>query len=361
LTGSRHVYWSWDSFFASFGALVIGDNEIVKKNLDLYISHQNPDGNIPKRIANPFYPLRFAGIPVKETPETQRPSFASPYYTGKSIAQGPVLVIAFYQYILKTKDLDFLKKNFTKLEKLMLFLKSHTYKSGLLKESIGGGWAESVLKRGAISYTNMCYARSLFCMEYLSRKLKKIGKAQKYKIEFEHIKDSIDFHLWEDCEGGFYSDWLGMSRHHHFTTDGNLLAILWDIADREKTARINKKLDQLLAKAEVPLPLAAGRYFFWRIYFMSQVVGLKNYHVAFSWLWLGCLAALVKLKIGEKSKALKILNLIGRVIVRDQTVHEIYRDNRVVKLPFYKSENPWAWGAGMFLYTCEMAGFKVRD
>ncbi|MCX6809311.1 MAG: GH116 family glycosyl hydrolase [Candidatus Berkelbacteria bacterium] len=360
-TGSRGVYWSWDSFFASFGSLEIDDFEIVKKNLRLYLDYQNKNGNIPKRVANPLYPLRFLKIPISEETSKQKPSYMSPYYTGKSISQCPVFIISFFQYVEKSKDLEFLKVNYSKLTKIINFLSNYTYNSGLLREAIGGGWAESVLKRGAISYTNMCYVKCLDCMSQMALLLHKKDNSDFYKSQYLFVKKSIDLKLWEDVGGGFYSDWFGFNRHHYFNSDGNLLAIWFDIADEGKILKINRQLNKLLNVSNPPLPLTSDRYYFWRIYFTNQLAGIKNYHVGFSWLWLGCLAALVKLKLGEKKKAIQILESISKVIARDKTVHEIYRKNKPIKLLFYKSESPWAWGAGLFIYACSKAGFKVQD
>jgi len=359
-TGSRKVYWSWDSFFASFGSLEIGDFDVVKKNLQLYLNYQNAAGNIPKRIANPLYPLRYLKIPISENPKKQRPNYSGPYYTGKSLAQCPVFIIGFYQYVKKAGDKKFLRLNYKKLKLIIEFLSQHTYHDGLLRESFGGGWAESVLKRGAITYTNVCYAESLNLMRKMALMVGKSADAKNYHQCYLKVKDSLDKKLWHDNNGEFYSDWYGFSRHHYFTSDGNMLAILWNIADDKKTIKINMQINKLLKEAKYPLPLTTDRYYFWRIYFANQIGGIKNYHVRFSWLWLGCVAALVKLKIGEKAAATKILRAIADAIVKNGSVHEIYKNGKPVHLLFYKSETPWAWGAGLFIYACKQAGFRVK-
>lgn len=358
-TGSRKVYWSWDSFFASFGSLEIGDFEIVKKNLQLFLHFQNKQGNTPKRIANPLYPLRYLGLPISESWDKKRPSFASPYYTGISISQNPVLVICFYEYIKKTGNKDFLKDNFAKLLEIFDFLKTRTYKNGLLKEPVGGGWAESILKRGAITYTNACYVRSLWCMAELCKETKNYELEKRFLLEYQNINDQINNHLWEKSDGGYYSDWFGVSRHHYFSSDGNLLAILWNIADKTKTKKINRALDFLLENAKFPLPMTLNRYYFWRVFFANQIAGIKNYHMSYSWIWLGCLAALAKHKIGQTKEAKKIISRISEIIVRDDCVQEIYHKSYAVRAWLYKSEKPWAWSAGLFLYACKKLGYKL--
>lgn len=150
-----------------------------------------------------------------------------------------------------------------------------------------------------------------------------------------------------------------MQRHHHFNTDGNLLAIIWGIADTTQTKKIEKQLDYLLRKFGLPLPLTSDRYYFWRIFLANRLGGIKNYHVTFSWLWLGCLAALAKKKLGKEKEAKAILGKIAKQILKDKNVCEIYYNSKPVNVFFYKSERPWAWSAGMFIYTCHELGIPL--
>lgn len=358
-TGSREVYWSWDSFFASFGSLVIGDFAIVKKNLKLYLEHQDHEGNIPKRIANPLYALKYIGLPISEDAASQKPTYSSPYYTGTSISQNPLLVVTMLMYYKSTDDKTFLADNLEKMEHIFALLDRYSYKSGLLRESLGGGWAESVLKRGAIAYTNMCYAESLRSMSEICDILGKKTRSKHYIDKYFKVKTVINSYLWDSSRGGFYSDWRGLRRHHYFNADGNLLSILWNIADSKKTASIIKSLDRLLRHSSLPLPLTFDNYSFLRIFIANRIGGMKDYHAGFSWLWLGAIAALVKNKLGQREAALSILEGIAKRIVKDNNVGEIYHNGRPVNLPFYKSEIPWAWSAGLFIYACSSIGIKT--
>jgi glycogen debranching enzyme len=361
ISGSRMVYWSWDSFFASFGALSLGDFEIVKKNLSLYLRYQKQNGNLPKRIANPWYAWRFVGIPIKENPTNQRPTYANSYYTALSLTQDTTFIIALAEYLEKSHDKMFAREAYPKLKKILDFLQSQEDEHGLLKEGIGGGWAESVLKRGEISFSNICYTQAYFCMAKISRTLKFKQEALKYQKRGELLRQKVNIIIWSDEDGGYYSDWIGHKRHHHFATDSNLLAILWDIADEEQTKKIQHKINELSLEDEIPIKLAYNKYSFWRIFIFNRIGGMKDYHVGFSWTWLGCVDVLVRLKLNQKSQALKNLQKIAQVIVRDQTVHETYKHGQAVSTLFYKSENPWAWGAGLFVYACKEAGITLEN
>lgn len=352
LTGSRNVYWSWDSFYASLGSLEIGDYKIVKKNLLLYLNNQHQNGNIPKRIANPLYPLKYLGLPISEQHSRQKPGYASPYYTGTSLSQCPVFFIALHSYLSKTNDWDFARQHKTKLIRILDYLYSQRYKSGLIKESLGGGWAESILKRGAITYTNICYAYSLKLAAEIFIMVDDELLGQRFSKEHKKVKEIINKKLWIDNEYGSYRDWHGLTHHNQFSTDGNLLAAIWGIADNKQIEQINKHLDDALKVSGLPLVASLGQYNYFRVFIINRLGGIKNYHIGFSWLWLGAIAAIFKVKIGKTQEAIKILEDISETIIKYGSVYEIYNNSKPVRTFFYKSEKPWAWSAGMFIYAC---------
>ncbi len=359
VSGSRKVYWSWDSYFASFGALSLGDTDIVRKNLELYLALQRPDGALPKRIAHPLYWMRFLGMPVTESSLFQRPTFSNSYFTDQCITQNVIFPIIFAEYIEQTGDRAFLALHYGRLVRSFSYLDKRRRKFGLLHEGVGGGWAESVLKRGAIAFTNMCYARAAQCMANMASRLGEEGDAARFESLYKEVVESINTNLWSENGGAFYSDWLGTVRHHHFVTDGNLLAIWWGIASPAQAQSIQDKIDELHLEDEIPIKLAYDPYSWWRIYIFNRLGGIKDYHVGYSWTWLGCIDVLVKLQMGNHEQALKVLTKIARVIVRDGCVHEAYDGDKWVQTFWYKSEHPWAWGAGIFLYACKAVGLAL--
>ena len=366
ITGSRLVYWGWDSFFASLGACELGDVEIVKRNLELYLSYQREDGLLPKRVAHPFYWLKFLHIPLRETAQNQRPAFSNSYFTDTCITQNPTFVIALHAYVQTSGDRAFFKQRERQVEAAMAFLRGRQGRFGLLKEGIGGGWAESVLKRGALAFTNMCYARAAWCMAELYAAAGEPRREHFYRAEYSRLREAINGSLWSDEHGGFYSDWFtDKYRYHHFATDGNLLAILWDIATPRQAEAIQAKIQEYSLEDDVPIRTVYGPYPRRWIYPFLYLGNMSNYHVGFSWTWLGCVDVMVKAKMGQKKEALEILERISKVIERDGTVHEIYDKGKPVAKStlffYYKSEHPWAWGAGLFVAACASVGVKLDN
>lgn len=361
ITGSRLVYWSWDSFFASLGSCLLGDLEVVKRNLTLYLDYQRADGLLPKRIAHKLYWLKYVGLPIRETEKSQRPTYSNSYFTDSCITQNATVCIALHAYIKASGDTEFFKEQEARIELAMVFLLGRQGKAGLLREGIGGGWAESVLKRGALAFTNMCYARSAWCLAELHATVGNKERETFYRSEFERIKNAINGLLWSDEHGGFYSDWFTHKiRYHHFSTDGNLLAILWDIASPSQSNSIQAKIAEYSLEEDVPIRTVYGPYARRWVYPFMYLGNMSNYHVGFSWTWLGCVDVMAKAKMGQRDEAVDMLRRISFVITRDKTVHEIYDKGQPVAKRilffYYKSEHPWGWGAGMFIAACASVG-----
>lgn len=359
-TGSRHVFWSWDSFFAGFGSVALGDFALVKSNLLLYLNAQKKNGMFPKRVAHPLYWMRFLGVPIPEKREYQQPNYANSYFTGPSIAQHPVLVIALYDYVVAAGDDQFFCEQADRLEKAFAYMRRMTDARGLVQEGLGGGWAESILRRGAIGFTNVCQARALWCMAELYEKIGEKEKADQYREEHNRAKKVLQEVFWCELDGGYLSDWLGWLRYHHFATDGNLLAVWWNLVTPRQADRIERKIDELAAQSAVPLQLTEKAYGFWRVHFSAWASGNHDYHMRCSWSWLGSIDVMVKLERNRRADAHRELTQIAEAIVRDGVVHEVYNRGIPVDTWIYQSEQPWAWAAGLFLRACAEAGYDVQ-
>jgi glycogen debranching enzyme len=347
--GARHFkdYWGRDSFFASFGCLEIEDSYIVKKNLSLHLNCLNKRGQLPLRIgATPKgVVLAYFGIkPKKRTPI---------YHTDKNlfspVDQNSLFVIAFFQYIKKTKDTDFLKANLDKIERIVSWNFHNCHDGVLMEEDEYCNWADSIKKKGKVLYTNVCYCHSLKCMSEL---YKIIGNKQMYNEYLEkhqRVKNKINELFWS---GEHYLDWIDKDKqHNYFSTDGNLLAVLWDIADIVRAKHI-EEASHIFEVNEVPSECVHPLYPKKLISSQVKLIGLEDYHNGVSWLWLGCINALAKDKLGMKKEALSLLERISSIIIESNGVYEIYEETgEPVNRFIYKAEFPFAWSAGLFVYA----------
>ena len=320
-----------DSFFACLGALELKDFPVVKENLDFFFRHQNPKGIIP---------LFFD--------KNRKPVFKM--IVGKPIDATALAIIVFSEYLKKSNDLDFGEKNFEKIKKTMDWLVSRDKDNDfLVEEGILSNWAESILKYGNVLYSNACFYKAMHSFAEICLLLKHREPFEKAEKTAVSIKQKINSEFWL---GNYYADWIFVQRHNFFSADGNLLAAFWNISDLEQSQMIANKIKQHQLN-KWPLQTNYPPYPFWRLPIV--LMPLEEYHVhnGFSWLWLGCLNALVLNKVGWKKEAKQEIKKISDLILENKSVHEFFFEGKPVKTFFLKSEPTSSWAAGMFVKACK--------
>jgi len=331
-------YWSRDSFFASLGALQIGDNEIVRKNLENFALYQKSDGQIPLRIGSKYFILKYLGFPYE---------FHGPIYDedklGNTVVDSNTLyVLAFSEYLKKTKDLAFAKRIYPHFLKCVQWCKEYPEGSSLITERHYSNWMDSVKKKGWVFYTNLTFWKACAEMNYISKFL---------KIPFdeslaEKSKEAINKAFWN---GNYFSDWVDTKREDYFPTSENFLAVAWGFATKEQSKKIMKKLTEV-KKEEISLPVYP-RYDKNLSHPGLALLGLGGYHSTMSWLWTSCVEALAWEKIGNHKNAIQILENISKLIIKHDNVYEVYSGDTPFKNLFYTSEHPFAWSSGLFIYA----------
>ncbi len=341
-------YWARDSFFASYGSLAKEDYDIVRQNLDLFLKNINSQGQIPLRIGKSglgivlsYYGFAKYGKrkPIYDTDKTGK----------KTVDQNSLFIILLYEYYKATKDKNFLIKNIEKIEKVIQwnFLNDKD-KDYLIEESKYCNWADSIRKKGKVLYTNVCHCHGLYCMSKIYEKID-ITKSRKYLDLHKKVKNKINELFWS---GEHYLDWIdGKKRYNYFSTDGNILAILWNIASKEK-ARYIEEASHIFDVNEIPSQCVHPNYPNKYVSLQIRLLGLGDYHNGLSWLWLGCINAIAKNKIGMKKDAVSLLRKISLLITKYRHVYEVYdKSGKPVKRLIYRAEYPFAWSSGLFIYA----------
>src|SRR5574341_2266483 len=98
-----NAYWSRDGFFASFGALALGDLDQVKAHLDTFIRLQMASGELPVRIEFLGHTLGHYHTRLMHPKALYRAGaiFADP------LDPNALFVIAAREYFIRTQDMDF--------------------------------------------------------------------------------------------------------------------------------------------------------------------------------------------------------------------------------------------------------------
>lgn len=332
-------YWSWDSFFASMGAEVLGDKEIVRKNLQMYLDAITYEGQIPYRFGSMFgiitkmsglgdmgkvspryrlHPLLFLG--TKKKWNTAFPKLPN------------IMVL-----IAIASHPDLVKKNSNKIEQVIAWLERQE-REGLIYESWHEGWADSLRTEGWGLSTNVCYWKAL----------NDLGKKEKAK----RVKELITHRFWN---GEYLRGWMGQDKKYdYFSTDGNMLAVWWNLLDKSMTKKIVEAYLELDREQVVPSSNnKKGALSNEWIPNRFRIIGIGDYHdYSVCWSWLGCVSALALNKV-DQLKARDVIFRLSRAIVREGGVYEVYeRNGRPLKHMIYKSEHPFGWSAGLFVRAC---------
>jgi len=350
-------YWARDGLFACLGALAIGDTEIVKKELELMLTFQAHDGQIPLRVGQYFIGLKMLGL---SNPKELKPRYDQDKYGSKPTDQNSLFIIAFQEYLERTRDLKFLKDNYSQLKRAIGWsLSQDRDGDDLIEEGNYAGWTDSLRKMGKVFYTNVLHCHALRIMAELSKQAGYQDDSKHYLALHAKLKSSLNTRFWN---GRYYSDWIdagktGTSgkRHDYFSTDGNLLAILFGIASPEQGGEIENCVARFAISDNVPSLTNHPRYPFRMQSLIDTLFGIGDYHNGLSWLWLGSLDALAKHRLGLKAEAKTELEKIASLIVLHKGVYEVYtEDGKPVNRLLYHSEHPFAWSAGLFLYALNL-------
>lgn len=331
IAGTHHFVdlWARDSLFATFGANVSGMKDVSKKTIETFLQFQRDDGLVPFLIRRSSLSIGkyFGRHTYYDKPRAQ---FRSSQSGGIVLDGGLMTVIA----AKALGDRGFFKKHRQAIRKAMSWY-GHAFGDQLISEWFQCEWADAVLKRGKTLYTNVLYWKALGDAGLLVQQTA-LGK----KIRSE---------LWN---GTFFSDWKSVFRHDYFSSHANMLAIVFGLAQK-------KEAESILQYAKVhcwngwTLETNYPRYPLWRIPLGNYCIGMADYHNrGCLWLQPGILYAIALSKSGRNTLAKQVIRTIADKIIEHDGVYEVYEKNGTpVTRFFYRSEQPFAWSAGLFLYA----------
>ena len=348
--------WIRDSCYAALGALSVGDVEVVKTNLETLLAYQNEDGQVPLRVGQKWFLLKYLGVDSK-TPQAR-------YTEDKGVsvpADGNSLFITIVErYIQATNDRAFLVRHFDRVKKAMEWnFAQDSNRDTLMEEGHYAGWADSLKKAGTVLYTNVLHFKAVKSFAILCHYIGREAEAKHYDYLADCVQSALNRTFWN---GSYYIDWISPNgkRQEYFSTDGNVFAIVFGVADRAQSLKIQAyikehQLDQGFSTQTVHPPYKRSL-----VYSLFHFVNIHDYHNGLEWLWLGCVDAVSKSMLGMNAQAKQLLERIAQKIVDHGGVYEVYDGGNPVKRLFYKSEHWFAWSAGMFVWACHELGMVPK-
>lgn len=349
IAGRHHFVdlWARDSLFASFGATVSGNGEWSRRTIESFVSRQRQNGQVPFLIRRSKLTLgkylgyqTYLDVPIAQFRSSQ---------SGGTVPDGGLLiVIASSFYADYTRNRAFVAKHYGKLARA-LALYEDRFGDALIREWFQCEWADAVLKRGMTLYTNVLYWYALTRMARMSRMLGNSREEKRWQFRAALISRELRSQLWN---GSYFADWKGIIRHDYFVSHGNMLAIAFGLTTCRESQRI---LDEARRRLWNGFTLETNdpKYPAWRVPLVQYLTGMGDYHNrGCLWLQPGIWYAIALHRTGKRREAKNVLTAIAKKLVEYDGVFEVYeKSGRPVRRLLYKSEQPFAWSAGLFLYA----------
>ncbi|RJX16245.1 hypothetical protein CW703_01865 [Candidatus Bathyarchaeota archaeon] len=314
--------WSRDGSISCCGATLTKDEELLKtarKTLEVFKRNQTMLGQIPNAV-------NLDGKPVS-------------WY---ALDANLWWIIGVWNYYKATHNKNFLKNFWPSTVKAVRWLEHHVIdKSCLISSCESADWMDSSIgRRGKVFYINCLWFKAVKCINELAEEL---GEEKLYNPE--KIKRMVNILFWpthESCEeilrmgfvwrNEFYEEAVHEYREHylHFVsfewyegrcdTFANVLAILWNIADKNKTKRIieyffKKKISKPYPVKVLNPPIWIPSYTWNPKMDIYRLIQHQNrpfyYHNSGIWPYVGGFYVLMLKMIGEKKKAEKELERLA--------------------------------------------------
>jgi len=289
-SGGKNGYkgvWSRDSFITFWGASLINDDSFKKtfrKSLEILGRNQSKKGQIPNAV------LHFN----REKPQVDYLSIDSSLW----------FIIGHYIYKKRYKDNSLLNLNKKKIERALTWLSYQDMAEDVMLEQLPTtDWQDAFPQK---------YGRTINTQALYYRVLRLMGKRKTAKKLRKAVNKNKDSGLWN---GEFYYAyrWKNHNKYKEigewFDSLGNLLAIIFDLADK----KMSNKIIEYLKKKKIHRPYPVKSIFppitkksrYWKDYYLDCDAGHPNHYLNGGiWTYIGgfYILALVKLKKFKEAK-----------------------------------------------------------
>ncbi len=411
LLGSAEAYqqvWSRDTLISSFGLHVIGPEggrALFDRSLDTLLAHQQPLGNLPHNVGSPGVrdPALVAQGGSAETRDGTSPVVDTAH---AGCIDGPLwFVLASYHDLMVTGDEERLRPRLPALARAYRWLRYQDSNGcGLLEVHEAKDWADLFANRyNSLAPNVLWYAATRALARIVERcPTDELEDAGTLDARADGIRYRLNTLLWVGPESSRDLEWVERNRREwlypiratevllqsrpyylpyvafrdwadRFDTFGNLLAVLFGVADARQAALI---LDHLAAVgADDPWPVVAVDPVIrpgepdWREYYRIRNLNQPHqYHNGGAWPFLGGFYVAALVQAGRHDDAARQLERLAAMNERSADggrwgFHEWFHG---------RSGNPMgfrgqSWSMAMYLYAHEAVsqgacpGFRASD
>lgn len=348
--GASHFddLWTRDAMYACLGALSVQDTPIVQTTLATLLQNTacTVAADAPVRVGAYHMLLKFLGIP-----QSTKARYVEDKVNNHVADSNPLIVLLFCKLIeelektMPLKASVSVRKHITTIDSLLyMYYWTKSFDTTLFPEKAYGNWADSLKKEGAVLYSNVLwYAAFKKYAEVITEYPGAYVTVRGAKVAANALKQEINKQLWN---GKYFSDFIDNKgvRHDNFSTDGNMLAIIFGLATKKQTKSILAHAAKMQTSFVIPTRDVA--YSKSLEYPVFRAIGMGDYHNGVLWTWLGAIHAVA-------ANDVTILEKLADKIVEDGAVYEVYdpKTNKPLKRLLYKSEKNFAWSSGLFVWA----------
>ncbi|WP_159950737.1 HAD-IIB family hydrolase [Polaribacter septentrionalilitoris] len=356
--------WARDGAITVIGSLpLINDKEIhtcQRQTLITLLEHITKNGQIPSNVR------------IKDN---------TPDYSGVggicSIDSGIWVIIAFYEYINVTKDIEFLRQYFPDVKETMRWLSAHdSNNDALLEIPEAGDWTDLFGRSYNILYDEILWYRSNVCFGRMLEMLGNNEEAGEYIRWSQVIKKEIVQNFWPSTKQQLFqsvsfaekqftlgdtSYLIAQTTPFDFSwrcdTLGNILAFLYGTLDSEKAHQTFKFMLGVGVNDPYPVtnvyPVVSPGDPDWRPYYTVNLLNLPNhYHNGGIWPFVGGFWVRFVHKLGFREMAISELHklaLINKEGINEEWEFTEWAHGTTGK-PMGKAYQ--AWSAAQYISAC---------
>ncbi|MFC0472110.1 amylo-alpha-1,6-glucosidase [Halalkalibacter kiskunsagensis] len=361
LLGSNQAYqqvWARDSMICGLGLLLTNDPEgkaIHRRSLETLRAFQSELGKIPHNVGftNVDDPALIAHGGKLEVNGKEGMALEDSIHAGCVDGNLWYIIGHYYNYMV-SKDKVFLTEAWPSLEKALLWLRyQDSNECGLLEVHEAMDWADLFANRYNVLFDNVLYYAAWKCMAFMATELER--ESQYYANQARDVHQKLNVLLWvgpeepndyewvtnerkewlyplkrvetELVERPFYLPYMGFRDYaDRFDTLGNLMAIVFGVADKVKANKILDYIDGCGLNDPFPVqalyPVIRPGEKDWQDYYRVRNLNQPHhYHNGGAWPFIGgfYVAALVQTgRVEEAKKQLEKLAEMNRLGKRQE-------------------------------------------
>ena len=312
--------WTRDSSMTLLWVLALDDNELVecgRKSLETILNAQLSGGHLPGYVS------------IDD---------GSPHFRGTgniSAIDGPMwLVSAFNNYVMVTDDLDFERKYYLKISRIMKWLNSHDSNNcGLLEIPEASDWMDLFPRSYNVLYDEVLWYRAN--MDFVEIRKRNNKSFKQHLNRADLIKRTINAQFWpttdtiRDSMESFADAQFSLGKARYLIAQitpfgfnwrcdvfANIIAYLYGVLDFKRAESLWFFLRQINVDQPYPIkvlyPAISPGAGDWREYFLVNLLNLPHhYHNGGIWPFVGGLWVQFLIKLGKRQNAMEALEKLA--------------------------------------------------